>query len=932
MVKLLIDTCSWRQLVSKIEISKKLLQIQSWVKNKEIDLLCPEILREEWQKHRDIELENVSKSLINHQKYLKLHKVPIGVSQQQIAKQALESQILIVDELFSLCTDLKVTDTAKIKTTDNRRSRKAPFRMKTGSDNDSLLIFSTLDYAKENQINEIYFLSDNHTDFAISTDKNFQIHPDIIEGYPGIAINYFKKPSELITTLIRNENLTSANKDVDLIHVEQGGLIIQKNLPIIDQLNDYIVKRYNEISFYPIKLLKDEFPFKVQSTFWPYYSLFTLYTDNEVLHNMFSSLVFSETEGITISNELYTNGVNDYKKKIEAIVKALNSNLIFYIGERDKNKKIEIRFNDKVRCDCIRCRYDRFDFQTVMHNLTPESVDGESDLIKKAYINYQSGNFLRAVEILEQVAKWAEENNRHTIYFFAKYNLSKLSNFLDNYYWGKNEQRQIVKRLREIDLEKVAITASTIENDRLIQLLLRGTFFSESLARVQELAKEIRDSYYLQVEGGFSSNSNVWDLINEFASLDQFLNNNFIVYDSFKEFTNLFEIFTEAVIASHAIPDSQGSKLTTFDDYLLKKLVYYGEPETIRKYTLRYNLSSIKYKSTSSPGETFLDICFNMMDGHNETLLQFESHSDNSHNFFWNKYNRIFSNVVMLFYLLDVDITIKNSFSHKLLRFLLADGNIKENNLFYVRLFLRSIKSDILYETKMGFVDMMLSNYKYHNEKSFELISDLIETNEEAGIPKGVFLRISELYFDEAVKVKGIIPSSIVYFFKKASNLQKVTIKKTIESKLKEKFDYELYYRAVMYDVIEHSDLFVEFFKKSIPKENSISWRNAFINKDERRFDSVNMLINLCFKVGIDLSQEVFDPIRAIDPYYKWLMNLNNFDYSKFNPFWVLEYDTSYYNSKFRQCSNLRKALISYLKNNRNRKLQSAYFSIYSSS
>ena len=931
MTNLLIDTCSWKQLISKNEISKELIQLKSWVKNGEVNLFCPEVLKEEWIKHRNIEIEAISKALNNQKKSLKLFNIPIADSQLELAKELLESQVSIVDELLKLSSFIPTSDSAKIRTTDHATKNKAPFHKKRESHNDALLIFSTLDYFDKNGLQEFNFLSDNYNDFTQSIDNGYKIHPDISKGYDKMSIRYFRKPQDLINAYISQKGLTSLKEDVDILPFSSSRVLaISQNCPIIDQLHEYVTKRYSEITFYPLHLLKLDFPFKVTSSFWSHYGLFTLHTDNTVLFGLFESLTLSEGNAISISNPLYTANVENPKDKIEAVLNKLNANLVFSIGNREQNKKIDIRHLDKKICNCVRCNFNRLNFHLALNDSNPEEGDDVNNLIKKAYVNYQFGSFIKSVEIYEKVAEWAEKNEKHTTLFLAKYNLSKLSIFIQNHYWGKNNNEELVNKLQEIDLEKIAKSTSTAENAKLIEWIVKGTFYTQTLLKIQSLVSELRDSYYLQTEGGFSSNSTIWNLINEFGSIDSFLNQNFIVYDSFSEFFEIFELFTESVIASHAIPESQGSKLSYMDDYILKRLVYYGNTDIIQKYLRRYSLKQIKYKSSSPEGETFLDICFNFFDGYS-FVNQFNIFEESNHNFFWLKYNRIFSNILTLFGIVDSNNLSKNQFAKKLLSFLRDENVIKENNLSSVRTFLWNTKDDLSPEAKREFVDLMLTNKKYHNDDSFELVGSLLRSFETEGISSNIFTKIMELHFENSIDRRSRYDtSSIVYFYKASNQEQQLIIRDKIVRLLTNKFHRELYYRSIMYDLLEYTDdLFESFYIDSIPKANTTSFRNAFISKDEKRFESVNELINLCFKFKIDLGANKFDWIRELDPYYKWLENLHDFDYSGFKPYWIIEYNTSYYDEQFKNCSKLRTVLSSYLRTNKNPVILKKYFNIY---
>lgn len=927
MINLLIDTTSWKKLISKTEVSKSLHQVSKWVKGNEVTLLCPAVLQEEWQKHREIELKVAKTSVIKAEKEVKLLGYMPGESQFQFALDLLQSQISVADELFQMSVAIATPNSVLSNSADRQLKQRPPFHNKKDSLKDCILILTTIEYLHEKGQKELFFLSDNHNDFAVKNDNGYQLNPDILSNHPDMSVKYFRTSTELIEHLIKERHLSSLKADIDKVQSSpSGGITINRNLSVLDQLHEYVMKRFKDITIYPIKLLLQDFPFRMDESYWVYYNVFTLYTDNIILFNFFNSLELQQ-DGVSFSDSVHLKNIDEAKVKIETIIKQLNSNLIFSIGHHKKHEKKEIRLFDTSTCDCVRCQFNRLNFSFVLTNLNPIDGDSKDELFKRAYINYQCGNFLKAVEIFERLSEWAKTSGNQTSLFIIHFNLNKLSIFIENHYWGEDRQ-SLVERLRATNLEDFAKKTSTSENQKLVEFILKGEFYSSTLTKMYALGKEIRDSYYHQMAGGFSSNSKIWHVINEFALLDAFLNQNFIIYDAFNEFDNLFEVFTESIIASHSIPESQGSKLSYVNDYILTQLIRYGEPDIIQKFVRRYNLKEFKYKETNGP-ESFLSVCLNVLSNYSITLAHYKKYSETQHNFFWSKFNRIFCNILIVTKLINFDSQTKQLLATSLLNLLKIEESLRENDLDHVKSFLRKLYSQISNELKQSFVELIVSKEKYHTEDFLHLASKLVVNNNENGIAPEIFNKIIELHFSES-KASNNNRSSIAYFFDSASSEQRTEIKNNVETSLNNKFDYDLFYKSVMYDIIEYSDSrFAEFFKESLPKPSSTSFRNAFINRDEKRFDRVNMLINLCFKIRADFGMQMFTQIKEIDLYYRWLLDLDNFDYSKFKIYWITEYDTKYFNERFRNCIKLRDVLTKYLKNNRAPRIQEAYFGIY---
>lgn len=114
MVHILIDTCSWIQLVSKSEISKELKQIKLWVDSGEISVFYPETLKDEWEKHREEEIKKISNSVRTQETQDKLFRRPVSKSQVHWAKELLASQIEDIDNILKTSELINISDRVKV--------------------------------------------------------------------------------------------------------------------------------------------------------------------------------------------------------------------------------------------------------------------------------------------------------------------------------------------------------------------------------------------------------------------------------------------------------------------------------------------------------------------------------------------------------------------------------------------------------------------------------------------------------------------------------------------------------------------------------------------------------------------------------------------------------------------------------------------------
>ena len=115
----------------------------------------------------------------------------------------------------------------------------------------------------------------------------------------------------------------------------------------------------------------------------------------------------------------------------------------------------------------------------------------------------------------------------------------------------------------------------------------------------------------------------------------------------------------------------------------------------------------------------------------------------------------------------------------------------------------------------------------------------------------------------------------------------------------------------------------------SYPTEKRVSFKSIFSGEIDNRFNLVNDVINLCFKYDLDTKNSKFEKFSALDDYYLWLLDMDKFDYAKFQPYWIGEYPTRYYYRKIASNAKVKKILNGYLKNNHDSKIERDYFNIF---
>lgn len=527
----------------------------------------------------------------------------------------------------------------------------------------------------------------------------------------------------------------------------------------------------------------------------------------------------------------------------------------------------------------------------------------------------------------------AIKSKLYTSAFIIKHNLSKLYIFIRNNYFGENNQYELINELKSIKLSSLAVKLKTKENTKIIDWISENHFYSESRDKIQSSVSKIIDNYYSSKNGGWSSNSEVWNLINEYAAVDGFLNSNYIIYDRFKEYSDLSHIFMEGLFASHAIKESNGSRLESFDDWIIKQLIVNCDAKIINKLFKRYELKSIKYEESESSGDTLNDLINNFFTEDTNLRETFGEKCEKDNRYFWDFYNRVFSNILTIVSICDFDSEFFNLFTQKLITYLESENFIHFSNLKYVKYFFIRKGKDIEEETLTRFFLLTINNSKYHKDDFFESLSSIFQDRKlKLVLNESQIKSIRNLAFEECEQCKEKHQNTIIIPFfeiiKDESFKNKIT--KSITQQLDNSFSFHLYYLATLLDIIDFKE---KYFNKALdctyPNSKRVSFKSIFSGVEDNRFDQFNDIVNLCFKFNKRTNDPKFKKFAELDEYYLWLLDMDAFDYKNFQPSWISEYPTKYYYRKIGTSKKVKHAMDKYLESNFDSKIEGAYLNIF---
>ncbi|MDB4903520.1 MAG: hypothetical protein JWQ63_2801 [Mucilaginibacter sp.] len=916
---LLIDNCTLLQLVYSEGYSQQLVALENFVNAGNVSIITHELVIEEWKKHKEEDKSRKLKKLLKPKAIPDLETISFLPSPVVTTTTHLDSQFEQVDKLLR---DAKILTTPPAITNEFAERYKnglAPFHNKKDSLNDWEIIGSAGHYCVINNIPRLYFASSNHTDFASKIDIEKTIHPDIQNRFPEVVISYFRDLGVFLkdlNTVILPQKYLAYN----LVRNEKYSYKASVKKNDLDSLYYLFKDTYEELSFIPPYILTRYHPFAEPVKSYCHFGLFTISYVRDSLVSLFENIEINGPGKFEIIHETAFFGIKDYREKLEYVLLRLTNNLIFNLEASTSRNRVSVHYTDGTFCECVKCSYQRLEFLKCLQIL-PQPLSSIEEKFKNAYFHYQFGNYNAAARLYIDLQQEALDNNKFIIYYLCFYNLRHLARFLDNPFLTVELTPQELLMIKEIDpIEECTKLKARTDYD-LLTFIADGDFFKGAFESISEIVIQIDDSYYSHLNGGHSTNSHIWNLIQKFAELDTFINNNFVIYDAYSNFERLFELVIKGLFASHAMNGTQNSALEKFDDYLIGKIIFYADKKNIFKYFNRYKLKSLAYGSKRNSKDSFINLAKNLLSNEKEMKSTFALSADKGNSYFYTKYNKIFDNLMAMAAVLNLTEYELNRFGNCLYQFIKTEKSLNHTGSESITSFISSKGKFLKRKLLDKLTDFFLKNIDTYEGNVLEAFVKCYPDNTVEFFAYDSIidrLRNESIHYNKEADIRLL---AVIHL--KVIPEDKVIIAKAMMAQLKAKPDFRLFYLCVIQDIIKLNRKMLLAYLDEIeikPTEPTLrTVLTGWSDKYNRRLDD---LVNICFKFNINTKSKTFIGLAAIDTYYRWLFDMEGFDYAYFNFNWPNHYKTKFYYERMAKSKKLKKAIINYLRSNSHPELE----------
>ncbi|MEW7292117.1 DUF4365 domain-containing protein [Aquimarina sp. 2304DJ70-9] len=680
---------------------------------------------------------------------------------------------------------------------------------------------------------------------------------------------------------------------------------------IIDKLI-YTIELFENFEAIPRHILEELYPFKKDEDSRTFLNEYTLRTDNEELLFLFENLTLN-LDQYEIGNDILH--VGDLQKKLEKIFDFFEANLIVHIGWsgatlRERNIiSLQNLFRQKM-CNCERCTINKLNFKKTNELLNlphPEYTTNEK--LRKAYAAYLSGDFNKSTHIFYEVYK-ETVNKKPVNHITAKYNLIQLKKIDTQQFFSNQNTSEILAKI-DYSMDELFIQQKAKHFLDIFRYIKNYHFSDSTFKIIDDNLFEINRLLYNDSYGGWNTRNYRPTLQATILRIISFFESNLLIYDYYSEFRVLITKAIECMFVLHSIKNPNTPKYKSFDFYTLKTWLFYVDYKDANFLLKKYDIDSIVATDLNSTISTFNEYLDNLYDSieileSNEILSQVL------------KIERILNNITLILSRLKLNKKYLNQTIAKLLHFA---ENVKRERFCPLGALtsLLSHQKEVDNNNVLRIIRLVAKrNYKSSNFSY--LIKYFVERSTEKQIEKVVFelLEVKE-FSKELVKKQNSRENyfrDLWYAFTFLNTELKSQLKKIITESLDEEFDADLFRSSTLFEIIPFNKSLFNRFLESIPDESHLSNEPFYRDRNMR----LSQAINIAFKFNIPFDEKLRKyssySTKNYKDYYDWIMNIEGFDYSKFDPTWLFVSKTKYSIRAYKNSDKLLKEIRKLLNHN----------------
>lgn len=694
-----------------------------------------------------------------------------------------------------------------------------------------------------------------------------------------------------------------------------------EGLHIIDKLY-YIIEKFECIKVIPKNILSEILYYTFGKG--TYVGDMSISTDNEELYNLVKSIhVDRRKESYRIfDNQTF---VEKQEEKLKSIISFFLVNAIKHIFFRGRLLEEGNRFCVhnlflSGTCNCERCTFERLDIKRTEYLLKQNKPNYSGyEKLRKGYASFLFGDVEKSIDILLDVYNNEDKNKNPITYLTAKLNLLELKQLCESSFHFDDEIKMKFIGVEDKSEEKFILDNAQHFLD-IYKTLRDFRFVYRNIVYIDNLLFELQKTRLNDKQGGWTSDNQLFDLESNFVRVHNFFEFNFIILNQYQEYEQLCRKILEGFLVIFTLKNPDYDKYK-FDFKIIEMWLFYVKNKDAVFLLNKYGIKNITIEDPSLILKQFNIYIDNLI----KSNTSIEKNKGNYR--MVQRLSNTIQNFCLILSKVEIDDVSLNVLFSKVLNFIRINKTERLSlvadlmKIVFVKEYSIS-KGNLLEFIKLGIENnlripnsSLLAKY-YFEKATVEEILDVITSINNVSNFEDIGLNNKDSYFKYWYGLSFL-----------DDDLQNVFKQKVI-NELETNFNPELFDMAVIFDTItpQLDDKFLGKFIEGIPDLSRNEGRDAFGSPENFRLDQV---INIFYKLEFPfekLEKYIDYNVSSKKDYYNWLLHLDTFDYSKFNPYWLIGNNLKYYVKAFKKSKPLLDYLKKYLKKNYDSEIAKFYF------
>ena len=614
--------------------------------------------------------------------------------------------------------------------------------------------------------------------------------------------------------------------------------------------------------------------------------------------------------------------VDKQEEKLKGIINFFRVNLIYHMDWSGKGRKSRICVHNLFTynsCDCERCNFEKLNLSRANELLNENSNEYSIyENMRKGYTAYLFGNTEQTVDIFLSILNEIDKSIHPIKYLTIKLNLTELKRINKRIFdWSES----VSEKLKNVKIDSEDFKLLNNKSQWFLDVfnsIKSYKVLHNSLYNIDSLLQEIRNVWLSDSNGGWTSNSRLHNLKTSFLRTQYFYEHNLILLNHYDEHKALCEKVLEGLFALYTLKNKKAQRYEAFDFTIIEMWIFYVRPDTAKFLLNKYNINKISINEKTFFVQKLKELFNNL-----NNSIGVISKSEETHFFF--KLERVVKNLLMIISKLDLT---SKQLNYLLSKNLYFSEQMDKHRLICFDGIMRVVYSSksISNENIRRIINLSIKNKRVGQSNFSYLIKYFVENNTKEEIKALVFELLEVSNFNTLDINEESYFNDLWFAYTFLDNQTKNDLRHFIIKKLNNNFEVEIYHLATLYEIIDFDKTYFDKFLKTIPNQNEQLYFRAYNESNTR----LGQAINLAYKFNIPFNKSIQKYIdyciESKRDYYRWLMNLDSFDYSIFDPYWLVGVQTKYYIDAFKSSKSFMRAIKNLLKENYDEKLAKFYF------